>query len=189
MREESPQSKSTDKEADIHSLVKTAFFIVFTAACSQISIPLPFTPVPLNCALLSVFLSGHILGSKKGALSQFAYILLGCAGFPVFAGFSSGVGIIAGPTGGYLAGYILASFIIGFFKKDECSLALTGLSMALGLFACYFLGTAWFAISTGAGFLDALLMCVIPFIPGDAVKIICACVLIKRFEALHLALR
>ncbi|MDR2648249.1 MAG: biotin transporter BioY [Clostridiales bacterium] len=176
---------STDSKRKIRELTLTAFFAVFTAVCSQIFLPLPFTPVPINCALLSVFMAGYILGSKKGALSQIVYILLGCAGFPVFANFHGGIGTIIGPTGGYIVGYIAAGFISGLFNKSRYHAVIAGLSMILGLFACYALGVAWFVISAGAHFLDALSMCVTPFLLGDAVKIIAAVFLSGRLKMLY----
>ncbi|MDR1558854.1 MAG: biotin transporter BioY [Clostridiales bacterium] len=169
----------------VRDLAETAFFASFTAVCSQISIPLPFTPIPINCGLLSVFMAGCILGSKKGALSQIVYVLLGCVGLPVFANFHGGAGAIIGPTGGYIVGYIAAAFISGLPGKGSCHAVITGLSMAAGLFVCYALGTAWFVISAGVHITDALYMCVIPFLIGDAVKIVCAIVLSKRLKMLY----
>ena len=159
-----------------------AFFAVLTAVCSQISIPLPFTPIPLNLALFSVFMSGNILGSKKGAVSQAIYVLLGCIGLPVFANLSGGIGILAGPTGGYIIGYIATSFIVGLFAQAKNSYIITGFSMTLGLIACYFLGTAWFVLTTQHGIWEALLLCVIPFLFADALKIVLAAVLSHRLK-------
>ena len=105
-------SKETIKtKSKILDLTMIALFAVFTTVCSQISIPLPFTPVPVNLALLSVFMSGYVLGSVKGVISQLVFILLGCVGVPVFANFHGGAGILVGPTGGYIVGYIVTSFI------------------------------------------------------------------------------
>jgi len=169
----------------IQSLATIALFVSFTAVCSQISIPLPFTPVPLNLALLSVFMSGIILGSIKGTVCQIVYISLGCTGVPVFANFQGGIGIIIGPTGGYIVGYIVVSFIVWLLGRSNHTVTITALSMALGLFACYALGTMWFVIITGTKIFEALFICAIPFVIGDALKIIFATALSKRLPAIN----
>ena len=84
----------------------TALLAAVTAACSWISVPLPFTPVPINLATLAVFLAGGLLGAKYGSISIITYVLLGAIGVPVFNSFTGGIGIITGPTGGYIIGYI-----------------------------------------------------------------------------------
>ena len=88
-------------------LVLTGIFAAIVTICSWITVPLPFTQVPINLAVLGVLLAGGCLGSKYGSLSILIYILLGAVGIPVFAGFGSGLGTLAGPTGGYIVGYIL----------------------------------------------------------------------------------
>ena len=94
-----------------------ALFAALTAILSQISIPLPFTPVPINLAMVSVFMAGALLGAKRGAISQVVYVIIGIIGVPVFASFTAGIGIVVGPTGGYIAGYIVAAIIVGIIVK------------------------------------------------------------------------
>lgn len=160
-------------------------FAALNAICAQIFIPLGFTPVPMNLGTLGVFLTGGLLGRKYGVISMSVYVLLGAAGIPVFSGFQGGIGILAGPTGGYIAGYILAVFIIGLIlDKGYAKLTLRILSMIAGLTACYCLGTLWFMTSTGTGITAAFVSCVLPFLPADAVKILAASVLIKRLRPL-----
>ena len=81
-------------------MILCGIFAAVTAICSLITIPLGFTPVPVNLGTLSVFLTGGILGKKYGTLSMTVYVLLGAAGVPVFSGFRGGRGVLAGPTGG-----------------------------------------------------------------------------------------
>lgn len=88
-------------------------FAALTAVCSYISIPLGFTPVPVNLATLAVFLAGGLLGKKYGTVALSVYVLLGAVGLPVFSEFRGGLGVIAGPTGGYIIGYIAAAFLVG----------------------------------------------------------------------------
>lgn len=105
-------SKTTD-------LILTALFTALTAAGAMLSLPLPFTPVPLTLATLASMLAGAFLGSKYGSLSQLIYILLGAIGVPVFHNFTAGLGILAGPTGGYLLGYIATAFFTGILLKKK----------------------------------------------------------------------
>ena len=95
------------------ALVLCGIFAALMAICSFITIPLGFTPVPINLATLGVFLTGGILGKKYGSISLIVYILLGAVGVPVFAGFKGGLGVLAGPTGGYIIGYLAAAFSTG----------------------------------------------------------------------------
>lgn len=106
-------------------LTLTALFAAVLAVASWISVPLPFTPVPVNLATLAVTLAGALLGCKYGTLSVLVYILLGAVGVPVFAGFTGGLGHLAGPTGGYIIGYLSSAFICGiimdYFYPDVSS--------------------------------------------------------------------
>ena len=163
------------------SLVLCGLFAALTAICSYINIPLGFTPIPMNLATLAVFMAGGLLGTKYGPLSMTVYVLMGAAGIPVFAGFQAGVGVLAGPTGGFLIGYIAAAFVIGALAKRSLDLALC---MAAGLIVCYGIGTAWFMFTTGTSLMPALIACVIPFIPGDLIKIFIAALLVRRLHPL-----
>lgn len=97
----------------LKGMVFAALFAALTAAVAWFKIPLPFTPVPITLQTLAVLLSGAMLGSYYGALSMMIYLALGALGLPVFAGGSSGIGALLGPTGGYLFSYPIASFVIG----------------------------------------------------------------------------
>ena len=94
-------------------MARVALMAALTAVGAQISIPLPFTPVPFTLQVPMVVLSGLLLGVRYGALSQVVYLLLGAIGLPVFAKFSAGLGIILGPTGGYLVSYPFAAAVAG----------------------------------------------------------------------------
>lgn len=153
-------------------IILCALFAALTGVLSQISIPLPFTPVPINLATIGPFLAGGLLGAGRGAVSQAVYAILGIVGIPVFAGFTSGLGILVGPTGGYILGYVAAAMIVGLIlgkKSDKIYKFI--IAMVLGLAACYGLGTMWFMFVTGNGVSESLLLCVVPFLPGDVIKI------------------
>lgn len=125
-----------------------------------------------------IYLAAIVLGDKLGTLSVLVYILLGLVGLPVFSGYSGGVGKIAGPTGGYIVGYLPMAFIAGFFAVkwiEKKYMVIIG--MVTGTIVLYLLGTVWFVIQMKCDFAYALSVCVIPFLIGDAVKIIVAALL------------
>ena len=172
------------------SLTLCGLFAAIMAVCSIITVPLGFTPVPINLGTLGVFLAGGILGRKYGTISIAVYVILGAVGIPIFAGFKGGLGVLAGPTGGYIIGYILAAFVVGlivdFFLKDDLGIGkqylICVIAMVAGLFVCYLLGTIWFIVSTGTGVWASLVACVFPFLPGDALKIVAATLLVRRLR-------
>ena len=160
-----------------------ALFTALLAVCSQIQIPLP--RIPINLALFSVYLAGIILGPAAGSVSVIVYVLLGMAGIPVFAGFKSGIAAITGPTGGYIVGYIFAAFVTGMIVKlagDKIYLLV--IASLAGMIVCYALGTAWFMYSMKVNFISAFTVCILPFLPGDAVKIVFAAVIGNRLRRL-----
>ena len=140
----------------------------------------PVGPVPLSLATFAVYLAGAVLGKKRGTIAVGLYLLIGIIGVPVFSGFSGGFQKLAGVTGGYLAGYLPCAFLSGLgaerAEKSSRKWLLPALAAA-GTAALYALGTAWFMIQTGNTIGAALGLCVVPFLPGDAVKIIAASLL------------
>ena len=125
-----------------YDLVYISMFTVLIAICSWISIP---AAVPFTLQTLGVFLAVGILGGKRGTMAVLVYILLGAIGIPVFAGFSGGIGVLTGTTGGYIVGFLASALVmwgmeIAFGKGKKIQI----LSMLLGLLACYAVGTLWF---------------------------------------------
>ena len=156
------------------------------AVCAWISIP---AAVPFTMQTFGMFFALSLLGGRRGTLAILLYILLGCAGLPVFSGFKAGIGVLLGNTGGYIAGFVLAGLIdwllIGRLGKK---LWTELLALTLGLIACYALGTAWFmfvyARANGAVSLGAVLSwCVLPFILPDLAKMGLAVIVARRVEA------
>lgn len=174
------KSKITTKE-----LVFTALMAVIIAVCSWISIP---TTVPFTLQTFGVFMAVGLLGGKKGTISVLVYILLGAVGVPVFAGFSGGIGVLFGTTGGYIVGFLLSGLVYwamtaAFGEK----LPIMIIAMVLGLIVCYAFGTAWFMIvyaknTAPIGLMTALGWCVFPFIIPDCIKIALAIVLTKQLK-------
>jgi biotin transport system substrate-specific component len=147
--------------------------------CVLSPLSIPIGPVPISLATFAVMLSAAILGAKWGTIATIVYILLGAVGVPVFAGWTGGVGIIAGQTGGYIIGYIPLAFLTGFFydrfgrhKAGKMKYAWLMIGMILGTAVLYLIGTAWFIAVSGAALADAMGWCVLPFLPGDFIKMI-----------------
>ena len=165
----------------VKDLVFTAMFAALIAVCSLVSIPVGEVPVTLQT--FAVCLSAAMLGWKRGTLSVLVYILLGAVGLPVFAGMKGGVGVLAGPTGGYIVGFLLTALIIGIAaqKRERKALALV-ISMTLGVLLCYAVGTIWFMFVTKTGLGGAMMLCVVPFLIPDAVKIAAAVILSNRLS-------
>src|SRR3989338_9014662 len=103
----------------LKGMVFAALFAALTAAVAWFKIPLPFTPVPITLQTLVVLLSGAMLGAYYGSLSMIIYLILGAIGLPVFAGGASGIGVLFGPTGGYLFSYPVAAFVIGKMLENK----------------------------------------------------------------------
>ncbi len=159
-------------------LVYCALFSVIIGIMSQISIPVQ--PVPVNMGIFAVLLAGGILGKKDGTLSVAVYILLGIAGVPVFSGFRGGLIAIAGPTGGYIAGYLIVAFITGVVCDRTEKLKYIILFLGISVVLCYALGTVWYCFVMKSSIVTALTLCVFPFIPGDIVKVVLAGILINK---------
>lgn len=160
----------------IFNMVLISFFAALTAVLSQISIPVG--PIPINLALFGVYVTGGVLGWKKGVISVLVYMLLGIVGLPVFSNFGAGIGKLLGPTGGYIIGYVAAALIIGAFAdKLGGKVWVLGFAAVLGTLACYAFGTAWYVYSANVTWIAALSACVFPFIAGDVIKIALAALL------------
>ena len=159
-------------------IVYTALFVALIAVCAIIQVPIGM--VPISLATLAVILSGLILGPWLGLLSTLCYLLLGLVGVPIFAGFKGGLSVIAGPTGGYLIGYLAISLFSGLFRRKNAVLAVAGI--ILGNFLCYLLGTLRFLSVTDYALTSALAVCVWPFLPGDAMKIALSYLLFLKLQ-------
>lgn len=156
-------------------LARIALMAAILCILSPISIPLGFTPIPITLGLFAVVMAGILLGSMRGMACVLVYILLGAVGLPVFSGYAGGLPKVAGPTGGYLWGYLPLAFLTGLFaEKSAGKWHFCMLGAALGTAACYLFGTVWMGAQLSMPFRDALLAGVVPFLPLDLVKIIVA---------------
>lgn len=163
------------KIEQIKSLCITALFAAVICIMAPFSIPLS-TLVPISLGTFAVYLTAGMLDCKKSVTAVLVYILLGAVGLPVFASFSGGVQTLFGVTGGYIIGYIPLAFIVSFMCGKIKGKWVYPVSMILGTAVLYAVGTAWYIVQTKSAFVAAVSGCVIPFLPGDAVKIIAASV-------------
>jgi len=141
-----------------------------TALAAQIAMPVPWSPVPITGQTWAVLLSGAVLGARRAFLAQALYLAEGVAGLPVFAGFSAGAAVLAGPTAGYLIAFPFAAAVTGALAErgwDRRFLTMVA-AMLLGSLVIFALGLANLSrFLPGAQLLGAGLL---PFIPGDIVK-------------------
>ena len=168
------------KKLTIRELTMCALFAALTAVLSQIAIPIG--PVPINLATFAVLLCGGLLGAKLGALSMICWIALGAMGVPVFSNLQGGVARLVGPTGGYIIGYVAGAMVTGLMVKvlGEGKFWRYCIAMLCGAATYFVLGTIWFVHLTGNTLSQALGLCVYPFLPGDALKILLAAFLAVR---------
>ena len=148
------------------------------AVCSHVSLPLWFTPVPLTLQPFAVLLLGLVLGPRLAAATLGAYLLEGAAGLPVFApGFALGAGMahLLGPTGGYLMSYPAAAALVSWLRgRVTRNFAGAILSAALGNVLILLCGLVWLTVWTHAAVASAFMLAVLPFLPGDALKVVAA---------------
>ena len=162
-------------------VASVVLFAALTAAAAQVSIPMPFTPVPFTLQPMVVLLGGAVLGSRLGMSAQVLYLLAGIAGLPVFAAspvLPQGALRLLGPTGGYLMSYPFAAFLTGWLAErgfDRRYLT-SVIAMACGLGLIFTAGIVWLAFfaRSAVGLESALRTGLYPFIPADIFKIFLA---------------
>ncbi|MFW6006715.1 MAG: biotin transporter BioY [Bacillota bacterium] len=162
---------------------RIAIFAALTAILAFVVIPLPFSPVPVSGQTLGVMLAGLYLSGRNAFFSQLIYTFLGVIGLPVFAGGSSGIGVLFGPSGGFIWGFLLGAYIIGKLTEDESNkswIINTGILVTGGVVAIYFPGLIQFSLLMGVSIIEAFSMVVFPFLPGDILKIIVSLFMYKK---------
>jgi biotin transport system substrate-specific component len=156
-------------------LLAVGVFVILTTLSAFVRIPLPFTPVPFTLQTFFVLLSGSLLGRKLGVFTQCSYMLLGLAGQSVFTGLGSGALYLLGPTGGYIVGFIIASFLAGnLFAKKEQSRFTIFLRLLSADFVILCSGMLWLKVSLSCSLSQAFLLGFLPFVLGDVLKVILA---------------
>jgi biotin transporter BioY len=156
----------------IYHLLLILGFSLLIGLSAQVEIPLQ--PVPITGQTFAVLMAGAVLGSRRGALSILAYLAQGLAGLPVFAGGKAGMAALMGPSGGYLIGFVAAAFVTGLLAERgwDRRLKTNFLAMLLGNIVIYVFGLPWLAMFIGAQ--KAWMVGLVPFIPGDLLKLVLA---------------
>ena len=171
-----------NEKLSIRGMVYASIFGAGTAVGAYILIPLP--PVPITLQTLFLNLAGALLGGRLGALSQVVYVLLGIIGLPVFAGGKAGMGVLLGPTGGYLIGFIVAAYVVGKLIeiKKKPDFVWTVFSMVAGMIVIYVFGVIQLSFIAKLSINRSISVGVLPFLIGDAFKIIAAAIIALKIR-------
>ncbi|MDP2928933.1 MAG: biotin transporter BioY [Candidatus Omnitrophota bacterium] len=173
----------TISDKTLNAVIGVTFFIIATTLGAYIRIPVPGTPVPITLQTFFVVLSGAVLGGRLGLFSQAGYIFLGAIGLPVFQGYAFGVAHIFGPTGGYLIGFMAASFIVGkILGRESRNLFKITASFMIGNVVLYTLGILWLMLIYRISFVNAILIGVLPFFTIETAKIFLAAVIYSKIS-------
>lgn len=165
----------------IYQLTTCALMTALMCILGPMSIPVG--PIPVSLTNFVVFLSVYLLGMRDGTISYLVYLLLGAVGLPVFSGYQGGLAKFAGPTGGYLVGFILAALIAGFvMERFYAHTVITIFGMAAAMLGAYLFGTVWFVLQMQCEVMYALTACVFPFLLIDMVKILIVAVMGKALR-------
>jgi biotin transport system substrate-specific component len=151
-----------------------------TALAAQVRIPVPGLPVPVTGQTFAVLLGAAALGPVRGSLAQVLYVAAGVVGLPVFTGGAAGWEVVAGASGGYLVGFVLASLAVGALARrgaDRRALP-AGAAYAVGTVVVYAVGLPWLAMATGMTPREALWAGAVVFLAGDAIKAVLASALL-----------
>ncbi len=178
MKEKTNTLKRVNMDERTLSLVMIALNAAILCVLAPLSIPLPFSPVPISLTNLALYFMVYVAGTKRSTAAFIVYVLLGAAGLPVFSNYTGGAGKLAGPTGGYILGFLPMILFMGLFvHKHMKNKILCIFVMMVATCIVYTLGTAWLSYSAHLSVTAALWAGVIPFIPGDLFKIVLAAIL------------
>lgn len=176
------------KKFTVKTIVLCAMFAALCCATAPISIPLP-GGVPITLQTAAVFLAALLLGPLYGFVAVFVYVLLGAVGLPVFAGFSGGIGSLVGISGGFIMSWPFAALLAGFVyfkfgrnKKGVVKYAEMIVAMLLGSVVIYVVGLTQFIFLTKMSIQASLLACMVPFIPGDLLKMVLVAIIVPVLE-------
>ncbi len=156
-------------------MTKAALMAAITAALAWVVFPLPFSTVPVSGQTVGVMAAGILLPPRWAALSMVVYVLLGAVGLPVYAGGGAGIGVLAGPTGGYIWAFIPSALFISWGLRQSWAVrAWSKITILVvgGIGLIYIPGVLQLMAYTGLGFSQALLVGALPFLLGDALKIL-----------------
>jgi biotin transport system substrate-specific component len=187
-------NKSPRLNLSTQQLVRAALFTALVIVFAIIPpLPMPFVPVPLTLQTLGVMLAGLILSPRLAALAMLLYVVLALVGFPVLPGGRGGLAVFAGPTGGFILGFIPGAFVVSWLAARRLSETTTAAMIARnfgaavfgGAIVVYAIGVPWLAMVTGMT-IDRALMAVVVFLPGDLVKAVIATIVALRVAKLQI---
>ncbi len=166
------------KNMKTRDMIMVAMFAALICIGAYIVIPLPFSPVPITLQTLFIMMAGLILPVELAGMTVVIYLLLGIVGLPVFSGGGSGIGILFGPTGGYLVGFLIGVMVISFMvNKFKSNVMVEFISTVIGgIIVVYAIGVIWLSAKTGMGIAKAFTVGAVPFLIGDFMKAIVATV-------------
>lgn len=155
------------------TMMVIALFAAIIGILAQVTIPLPV--IPITGQTLAIGLAATILGSRHGTISTLLYIAMGAVGIPVFAQMTSGLGIIFGPTGGFIVGFIPTTFIIGFYiEKTKPTILQACIANIIGMFITLLFGSIWLKLSANLSWMAAIMSGAVPFLAVGVIKAILA---------------
>ncbi len=158
---------------NLKMIVFTSLFASLYVLGAYVSVPIG--PVPITLQNLFVFLAALLIGSRWAALSVVVYVLLGLAGLPVFSRGGTSFVHLLGPTGGFLIGFIVAAFVGGLIsEKGKQSVVRNAIAVIVAAIVIYAIGVPWLKFRTGMDWEKAVFAGMVPFLPGDAVKVAAA---------------
>jgi len=167
-------------ENKIRNIVYASLLAALTAVGAYISIPIPVSPVPIVLQNFFILLAGLLLGSRMGVMSVLLYLIIGALGVPVFAGGTGGFAHFLAPSGGYLIGYVPAVFVVGLIAERGTSSFLKDIiAAAVGALIVYAAGVPFLKVVASFTWQKAIISGVVPFLIGDALKIVGAAAAVK----------
>lgn len=171
------------KSMSLREMMLSAMFVAIISVLTYIAIPLPFSPVPITGQTLGIMLVGMVLSTNASFVTLFVYILLGAIGLPVFSGGASGIGILFGPTGGYIFGFLIGAVLISFLAGNSNNLKrLIIAGFVGGILIVDLIGMTWLGISTGMGIKKAFVVGVLPFLIGDGIKLLLSALIASKLK-------
>ena len=189
-KERAPQMRNKNKTLDLQTLVVCS--ICTATTCVLATITIPMQPVPITMATVGPCIAGGKLGPIKGGLTQLLYLLLVLVGFPFTSSFKAGAAVFFGPTGGYLFGYVLMAAVTGFLyrwlnaRKNTLTSANKFWNLVIagviGEIPLYIVGLSFFMMVTGYDLQKAIMVCVVPFLIGDFIKIILSAFVVVKTD-------
>lgn len=181
--ENSRSIASLEKAATFKVVLEVLLGSFVLALSAQVAISVPFSVIPFTLQTAALFLISAALGPKKAMFAVLAYLGEGALGLPVFAQGMSGIASMIGPRAGYLAGFAAAAYVMGYIAASTRSYVRLALAFLAGILVIYTFGFSWLAIWIGPA--QAFSVGVLPFIIGDALKILAVSALVKGIRQLR----